>query len=198
MGRTQTFDTNEAVRAARAVFWEHGYESAALPELEKATGLSRSSIYHAFGSKRGLFDAAIQDYLERVVRPGLAPLRAPEVAPDALERYFLAARALFADPSGRTLPDGCLLVNTACSGLARDDGIAEAVRAYRAELLAAFARGAQARRPDQSPQERAQLVETCVALLISALVMTRVDRDAATVALDSALAAIQHQEHTHP
>ena len=49
MGRTQTFDTNEVVRAARAVFWEHGYESAALPELEKATGLSRSSIYHAFG-----------------------------------------------------------------------------------------------------------------------------------------------------
>ena len=89
-------------------------------------------------------------------------------------------------------------MNTACSGLARDDGIAEAVRAYRAELLAAFTRGAQARHPDQSPQERAQLVETCVALLISALVMTRVDRDAATAALDSALAALQHQEHTHP
>lgn len=198
MGRQSAFVREDAVRSARDVFWSEGYEGASMASLQRATGLNPSSVYHAFGSKRGLFDAAIEDYLECVVRPGLAPLRAPEVAPDALERYFLAARALFADPSGRTLPDGCLLVNTACSGLARDDGIAEAVRAYRAELLAAFTRGAQARHPDQSPQERAQLVETCVALLISALVMTRVDRDAATAALDSALAAIQHQEHTHP
>lgn len=198
MGRQSAFVREDTVRSARDVFWSEGYEGASMASLQRATGLNASSIYHAFGSKRGLFDAAIEDYLERVVRPGLAPLRAPEVAPDALERYFLAARALFADPSGRTLSDGCLLVNTACSGLARDDGIAEAVRAYRAELLAAFTRGAQARRPDQSPQERAQLVETCVALLISALVMTRVDRDAATAAIDSALTALQNQEQGHP
>lgn len=38
MSRTQTFDTAEAVRAARAVFWEQGFEGAALPELERATG----------------------------------------------------------------------------------------------------------------------------------------------------------------
>ena len=59
MGRPQTFETDEVVRAARGVFWRDGYESASLPDLEQATGLSRSSIYHAFGSKRGLFDAAV-------------------------------------------------------------------------------------------------------------------------------------------
>ncbi|GAB3998060.1 hypothetical protein GCM10029992_22820 [Glycomyces albus] len=52
MGRVQTFDTAEVVRAARTVFWQHGYEDASIPALEAATGLRRSSIYHAFGSKR--------------------------------------------------------------------------------------------------------------------------------------------------
>lgn len=194
MGRQAAYAREDAVRSARDVFWREGYEGASMASLQRATGLNASSLYHAFGSKRGLFDAAVEDYLERVVRPGLAPLRAPDVAPDALAGYFLRVRALCADPSGRTLPDGCLLVNTACSGLARDDGIAEVVRAYRAELHAAFTRGEQARRPDRSPTEREQVVETCVALLISALVMTRVDPQAATAALDSALITLQHKE----
>ena len=94
MGRQSAFVREDAVRSARDVFWSEGYEGASMASLQRATGLNASSIYHAFGSKHGLFDAAIEDYLECVVRPGLAPLRAPEVAPDALERYFLAARAL--------------------------------------------------------------------------------------------------------
>ncbi|WP_341854721.1 TetR/AcrR family transcriptional regulator [Brachybacterium sp. GPGPB12] len=198
MGRRSAFAREDAVRSARDVFWSEGYESASMASLQRATGLNASK--HLPRLRLQARSVRRRDRgLPRVRRPPRArPPRAPEVAPDALERYFLAARALFAYPSGRTLPDGCLLVNTACSGLARDDGIAEAVRAYRAESLAAFTRGAQARRPDQSPQERARLVETCVAPLISALVMTRVDRDAATAALDSALTAIQHQEQAHP
>ncbi|MDD0859753.1 TetR/AcrR family transcriptional regulator [Arthrobacter alpinus] len=48
-----------------------------LPDLERATGLSRSSIYHAFGSKRGLFDAAVASYLSEIIRPRLQPLDSP-------------------------------------------------------------------------------------------------------------------------
>lgn len=93
MGRTQAFDTTEVIRAARDVFWEQGFEGAPLPELERATGLSRSSIYHAFGSKRGLFDAAVESYLDEVIRPRLAPLKAADVAAGALETYLTGLRA---------------------------------------------------------------------------------------------------------
>lgn len=192
MGRPAAFDRAETVRAARDVFWSEGFESASMTSLQQATGLSASSVYHAFGSKRGLFDAAIEDYLEQVVRPGLAPLSGPEVAPGALLAYFRAARERFADPSGRTVVDGCLLVNTACAGVARDGGVAEAVRAYRAELLAAFTRGAQARRPHQPAAEHELLVETCASLLISALAMTKVDTGAALAALDAALSHLEN------
>lgn len=187
MGRQAGFVHEDAVRSARDVFWHEGFDGASLAALQRATGLNASSLYHAFGSKRGLFDAAVEDYLEHVVRPGLVGFQVEHVAPGALEAYFRSAREILADPSGRAVPDGCLLVNTACSGLARDDGIAEAVRAYRAELLAAFLRGAAARYPDRPADEQLRLAETCVALLVSALVMTRVDTRSALAALDAAL-----------
>jgi AcrR family transcriptional regulator len=76
MGRTRAFAEIDVVRAARGVFWNRGYEETSLPDLEAATGLNRSSIYHSFGSKRGLFDAAVESYLDDVVRPRLEPLRA--------------------------------------------------------------------------------------------------------------------------
>ena len=190
MGRQAGYVREDGVRDAREEFWHEGYEGASLAALQRATGLNASSLYHAFGSKRGLFDAAVEDYLAHVVRPGLGPLHAEQVAPGALEDYFRSAREILADPSGRTLPDGCLLVNTACSGLARDDGVAEVVRAYRAELLAAFTRGAAARHPDLPAADQRRLAETCVALLVSALVMTRVDTGSALAALDAALSYI--------
>ena len=43
MGRTRTFDETDAARSALEAFWDHGLEGTAIPDLEKATGLSRSS-----------------------------------------------------------------------------------------------------------------------------------------------------------
>ena len=104
MGRPQTFETVEVVRAARAVFWHDGYESASLPDLEQATGLSRSSIYHAFGSKRGLFDAVVASYLDEVIRPRLRPLTVVQVEPGALAAYLVGLRAALARPGSRCRP----------------------------------------------------------------------------------------------
>lgn len=46
------------VEAAGDLFWEQGYEKTSIGELEKKTGLDRSSLYHAFGNKHALFRAA--------------------------------------------------------------------------------------------------------------------------------------------
>ena len=59
MGRHKQFDDTVVVRAARDVFWQRGYASTSLADLEAATGLSRSSMYQTYGSKRGLFDRAL-------------------------------------------------------------------------------------------------------------------------------------------
>ncbi|NHT17470.1 TetR/AcrR family transcriptional regulator [Cellulomonas sp. IC4_254] len=190
MGRNQTFDTAAAVRAARAVFWARGYEATALPDLERATGLSRSSIYHAFASKRGLFDAAVDSYLDEVVRPRLRPLTEDDVAPDALDHYLTGLRDALL--RGDTLPatSGCLLVNAANAPIGQDDGVAAVVEAYAAELRTAMAAGVRARLPHLADDATQTLSDVCTGLVISAFALVRVDRAEAARSLDTARAVL--------
>lgn len=190
MGRTQSFDTDEVVRAARAVFWANGYEGAALPELEKATGLRRSSIYHAFGSKRGLFGAAVTSYLDEVVRPRLAPLATDPVSPAALEDYLTGLRAALLRTE--TLPgrSGCLLVNSAGAPIGQDDEVARVVADYRAELRAALGNGVRARLPRLTGTEQDTLADACTGLVVAAFALVRVDPAQAAGSLDTARALI--------
>jgi AcrR family transcriptional regulator len=191
VGRTQGFDTEQVVRAARAVFWEIGFEEASLPDLESATGLRRSSLYHAFGSKRGLFDAAVQSYLDEVVRPRLAPLVDPRGAsPTALEEYFTGLRAALADSRTLSARSGCLLLNAAGAPIARDDAVREVIADYRAELLGALRAGALARWPDAQAWASAQ-ADVLVSLLVAALVLARVDPAQSLATVDAALALVR-------
>ncbi|QLD10989.1 TetR/AcrR family transcriptional regulator [Microbacterium oleivorans] len=191
MGRTQTYVRADVVRAARSVFWDQGYEGAALPDLERVTGLSRSSIYHGFGSKRGLFDAAVDSYLDEVIRPRLAPLRAEDVAPAALGEYLSGLHAALMRPGSLPASSGCLLVNTAAAPIARDETVARVVADYRAELRSAFGRGVAARRPELDEFERGLLADACTGLVVSAFVLVRVDAAGAGDALQTALALVE-------
>lgn len=187
MGRAQSFDTDTVVRAALAVFWELGFEAASLPDLERATGLNRSSLYNSFGNKRGLFDAAVEDYLDRVVRPRLAPMTGPDVAPEAVVDYLRQLRASLATPGSLPARFGCLLVSVAGAPLGQDDVVRGVISGYRTEMLAAMTRGVQAHAPDLSDEELRQQAETTTGLVIAALAMARVDRGAALASLDAAL-----------
>ena len=187
MGRPQTFETDEVVRAARAVFWRDGYESASLPDLEQATGLSRSSLYHAFGSKRGLFDAAVTSYLDEVIRPRLHPLTVAHVKPGAVVRYLVGLRAALNRPGSLPSTSGCLLINVAGAPVGRDDAVREVVAAYRTELGTALRRGVAAHSSHRSDVEQDRLAETLTGLVVAALAVVRVDRPAALRLLDTAL-----------
>lgn len=61
MGRKRNFNDDEILARAGEVFLEHGYEGTSIDALVKATGLLRGSLYGAFGSKRGMFVAALRD-----------------------------------------------------------------------------------------------------------------------------------------
>lgn len=138
MGRTATFSTADVVTAARDLFWAKGYDAASITDIEEATGLGRSSVYHAFGSKRGLFDATVEDYLATVVRPRLRLLQADGAGAAALHGYLdglaVAIRSLPADDAAK----GCLLLNSAAGIASRDEVVGAVVDGYRAELTAAL------------------------------------------------------------
>ncbi|WP_295782736.1 TetR/AcrR family transcriptional regulator, partial [uncultured Microbacterium sp.] len=134
MGRMPSFDRSTVIDAARDVFWRRGYAETGIAELEEATGLTRSSIYNAFGSKRGLFDAVLAAYLEDVVRTRLRPLGGGD--PGALEAYVDDMHAAIAADSPRARL-GCLLLNAGSSPLASDDAeVRTLVSGYAAEMRA--------------------------------------------------------------
>lgn len=191
MGRVQTFDTDEVVRAVRALFWDRGFEDVSVPEIEIATGLRRSSLYHAFGSKRGLFDAAVQSYLDEVIRPRLRPLAGPDVQPGALLDYLQGLRAVFADGRVPALQSGCLLLNAATAPIGREPEIADVVLGYRRELHAAMARGVAAHAPSLSAEDQDRLARVCAALVVSAMVLARVDTDEAARTVGAAVELVE-------
>ncbi len=55
------------LRAARAAFAEHGYEHASLEAIAAAATVTKGSIYHHYGDKRGLFRAVFEDIERQMV-----------------------------------------------------------------------------------------------------------------------------------
>jgi TetR/AcrR family transcriptional regulator, transcriptional repressor for nem operon len=187
VGRNRKFDADAVIRSARSVFWSNGFEGASLPELERATGLNRSSLYHAFGSKRGLFDAAVDSYLDEIVRPRLRVLTEAPVPPDAVRTYLTGMKAALLAPTSAASENGCLMVNTATSPIARDEAVRERVAAYRAEISAALESGL-SHQPGFNPAQVAPTAMAVTSLVVAAMALTRVDAAAAAETIDAALA----------
>ena len=61
-GRPREFDIETALGAALRVFWTKGYEGASLTDLTEAMGVTRPSLYAAFGNKEALFSQALDLY----------------------------------------------------------------------------------------------------------------------------------------
>jgi TetR/AcrR family transcriptional repressor of nem operon len=99
-----------AVERAMDVFWSHGYHATALPDLLRATKLSRGSLYAAFGDKHSLFLRALDRYIANALTRldiELDPRREPV---DRLRAYLTGYADRASGDSGRR---GCLLVATA-------------------------------------------------------------------------------------
>lgn len=109
-GRPRSFDIDAAVVRAMNVFWSRGYHATALPDLLRATRLSRGSLYAAFGDKHSLFLRALDRYIADAVArmdDELDPRREPV---DGLRQYLAGYVERTAGANGRR---GCLLVATA-------------------------------------------------------------------------------------
>ncbi|UGS28373.1 TetR/AcrR family transcriptional regulator [Microbacterium resistens] len=187
MARPESFDREAVVRAARNLFWSTGYESSSIADIEMATGLSRSSIYNAFGSKRGLFDEAVQSYLEEVVRPRLRPLAVGAIAVDAIATYLSELHAMFRTGESMAASQGCLLVNTARSALANDPQITRAIRDYLSELHSALESGILARRPELDVPAASCLADAVTGLVVAAFSVARVDVSQSARCIETAL-----------
>lgn len=125
MGRPRAFEDDEVVERAMEEFWTRGYAATSPAQLAECAGIAKGSLYNAFGSKRELFERALDHYdrmgaelvTDFLSRPGTTR----EVIGDYL-RHLVDSD--LEDPARR----GCLVINTALELAGHDPQINDRLR----------------------------------------------------------------------
>lgn len=140
VGRPRGFDIDEALDNAMLTFWQRGYEGASLVDLTGAMGITKTSMYAAFGNKEDLFRKAVDRYLEGPAAYEARAVQEPTVR--AVAEAFL--RGVVDTTTGPGRPHGCLLVQAALPESDGAQGAHELLRgvrsASRERLVARFQR----------------------------------------------------------
>ena len=110
-GRPREFDVDEALAAALRVFWTKGYEAASLSDLTEAMGITRPSLYAAFGNKEALFHKAL-DLYEREKLAYVGEALAAPTSREVVERLLRGALAM---QTSECEPKGCMRVISSVS-----------------------------------------------------------------------------------
>lgn len=121
-GRPREFDTDEALVEALRLFWSKGFEGTSLSDLTEAMGITRPSLYAAFGNKEALFRKALDLY----EREKLAYVNEALAAPSARQVAECMLRGSLANFTSESEPRGCLgVIHSVACGTE-----AESIRAH--------------------------------------------------------------------
>jgi len=133
MARPRAFDEQAVLDAVSDLFWAKGYEATSTRDLTAHTGLTPSSMYAAFGDKRGLFLRALDHYLARL-REKISRLETTVTPAQAITGFFedTVERSL-----GDKLQRGCMLVNSVLEASPRDAEFRDAI-AHELKLIEGF------------------------------------------------------------
>ena len=130
MGRPREFDVDKALEQALHVFWRQGYEGTSINDLTQAIGITKPSLYAAFGNKEDLFRKALDRYIDGPGGYVQVAMAKPTVR-EVVEHLLLGAVDAVTNPDN---PPGCLAVQAAlCCG--------DAAESIKQELMLRRANG---------------------------------------------------------
>ncbi len=135
-GRPRSFDTDIVLGRARDTFWRYGYAGTSMDQLSAATGLHKPSLYGAFGDKKRLYLAALDNYLAEVRALFAEAFAEPDLFA-SLEAMIDRAIDKFTRLDEGS---GCFMMNTAMPEAAEDPDISKVVRTAMDSLDRAFVR----------------------------------------------------------
>lgn len=179
MARPRSFDPDEALDAARDVFWQKGFQGTSLDDITAATGLGKPSLYAAFGDKNALFLEVLDRYHARIVANAERILKDGPSARDAIERWL---QGFVPFCSGIKGSRGCLSVNTAADGGSDQKEVRKRIERFNRkleQLLSDRLRANRAQFSDTFDPDAA--AHTIMAIYLGLMVMAKEAPDAAGV-----------------
>jgi TetR/AcrR family transcriptional regulator, transcriptional repressor for nem operon len=110
MPRSSNLNRAEILARAMHYFWEHGFGSAPIDALVVDIGTTRFSLYQQFGSKLGLYIAALDHYSDTVVTQAAMLLSGSDSGLARIHNYF--EFLIKSAQRSNSLTHGCLMANT--------------------------------------------------------------------------------------
>ena len=115
-GRPASIDTSAAMDAVVELFRSKGYDAVSLDDLSDATGLSRPTLYRAFGNKLSMYVSAMDAFGSQVAATAVPVLRDRADLEAALAGFYDAMLDIYYRDSA--MAPGCLVFATAPSSSA--------------------------------------------------------------------------------
>lgn len=110
MARNKQFDETIVLEKAMKVFWQKGFGAVSIQDLEKATGLNRTSIYNTFENKRNIFKKSIELYTTKIQDLLKTSFEEAPSSKEAIQNWL---KAIIDMQYSKDNPDGCLAVISA-------------------------------------------------------------------------------------
>src|ERR1700754_2184491 len=131
MARPRTFDPNDVLLAAREVFWRKGYQATSLDDITAETGLTKPSLYAAFGDKASLFLKVLDHYHDQLIMRFERIFSEAPNARAAVDAWFMNLLPVYSGEKGR---NGCLSVNTLTDGGLEDAAVKKSIADFNDRL----------------------------------------------------------------
>ncbi|VAW01972.1 Transcriptional regulator, IclR family [hydrothermal vent metagenome] len=111
-GRPRSFNKEKTLEQALGLFWKCGYLGTSYSDLCAETGLTKPSLYAAYGNKEETFLAALDLYVSLYVQPGIEALESEPDVREAIRKLLVeTVKGLTAEGT----PPGCMIAtNAAC------------------------------------------------------------------------------------
>ena len=142
-GPQRSFDKNEVLDTLMNVFWRLGYVGTSMSDITHATGLTKPSLYAAYGNKEAMYCAALDCYLQLQSKDVYSKLVDDGRGLIDTLADFLKATAKGA--TRRNRPAGCFIAGASCDAQAEllpDEAYAliSQINAVGNEMLVVFCR----------------------------------------------------------
>ncbi|MCG8369677.1 MAG: TetR/AcrR family transcriptional regulator [Proteobacteria bacterium] len=138
MNRARSFDPTAALTQVVDLFASRGYSETSMEDIVQTTGVSRYGLYGTFGSKRELFEQALEQYAEGMGKRSFLRLLEPGASLDHIRTIF---EERVADMCCVEENKGCLFIHTAMELAPQDEELRGVLHRFMKRMSKAFAIG---------------------------------------------------------